>query len=194
MWYRNIILAEKHTSVIVALWLPENKSKKLSLSESELPENSKPEPVSNLHITLLYIGKADALKDKRKLIEAALETIASKYSTIKGMVQGVGCFSGDGETKPFYASYDSPELPEIRQELVSVIESLGVELDKTHGFTPHITLAYLEKDAELPNVNIPDVPIDFDGFTLAWAGEKKHYSFSQKLGAVHSIISGSGSS
>jgi len=180
MWYRSIILAEKHTSVIVALWLPKNKSEKLCLSESELPENSKPEPVDNLHITLVYIGKADALKDKRQLIEAALDAISMKYSAIKGRVQGVGCFSGDGETKPFYASYDSPELPEIRQELVSVIESLGVELDKTHGFTPHITLAYLDKDAEIPTINIPDIPINFDGFTLAWAGDKKHYSFSQK--------------
>jgi len=177
MWYKNVV-AEKHTSVIVALWLPQDKAKKLRITKANLPENSKPEPVDNFHITLLYIGKADALKDKRELIETALEAISEKYSTIKGKVQGVGCFSGDGETKPFYASYDSPELPEIRQKLVETMESLGIELDKTHGFTPHITLAYLDVDADLPTVDIPDVPIEFDGFTLAWAGHQKHYSFS----------------
>lgn len=180
MWYRNIVLAEKHTSVVVALWIPEDKASKICLEKADLDENSKPEPAKNLHITLLYVGKADALQDKRELIETALETISKKFSPIKGKVQGVGCFSGDGETKPFYASYDSPELPEIRQELVNVMESLGIELDKTHGFTPHITLAYLDKDSELPSVNIPDTPIDFSHFTLAWAGNKKHYSLSQK--------------
>jgi len=180
MWYRNVVTAEKHTSVIVALWLPKEKSKKLMLSQSDLADGDKLEPVDNLHVTLLYLGKADDLKDKRDLVEAALEAMSEKYAKIKGEVGGLGCFAGDGDSKPFYASYDAPSLPEMRQELVETMESLGIELDKTHGFTPHITLAYLDNDSDLPQVDVPKMPLDFDSFTLAWAGDKKHYSFSHK--------------
>lgn len=180
MWYRNLVTAKKHTSVIIALWLPKDAAEKLVLNKSELPQDTKIESADSLHITLLYLGQADELKPKKKLIEAALETLATKYSSIKGKVQGVGCFSGDGETKPFYASYDSPELPEIRQEIVETMEALGIDLDKTHGFTPHITLAYLDIQSDLPTVNIPDIPVTFKGFTIAWAGEKHHYNFCKK--------------
>lgn len=177
MWYQNIVTAEKHTSVIVALWLPNDKSKKLALKKTDV-EN--PESAESLHITMLYIGKADALKDKRELIEAALEAMSNQYPAIKGKVQGVGCFSGNDETKPFYASYDSAELSEIRQKLVETMESLGIELDKTHGFVPHITLAYIGANDDFPNVDVPDLAIDFDKFTLAWAGKQTHYSLSKK--------------
>ena len=180
MWYRNTVIAEKHTSVIVALWLPDDKSGKLVLNKKDIDENSKIEPKESLHITLLYVGKADALKSKKKLIETALETFATKYKAIKGKVGGIGCFAGDGETKPFYASYDSPDLPEMRQELVSIMESLGIELDKTHGFTPHISLAYLADKSELPSITIPEMSLNFDKLTLAWAGEQIHYDFSGK--------------
>lgn len=178
MWYRNVVTAEKHTSVIAALFLPENKAKKLALKHDDLADGDKPEPVDNLHITLLYMGKANDLGDKRELIETALQNIADKHKKIKGKVGGIGCFAGDGETKPFYASYSSTDLDEIRQELVEAMEALGIELDKTHGFTPHITLAYLAGENELPQIDIPEFGVEFDQLTLAWAGEQTHYSLS----------------
>jgi 2'-5' RNA ligase len=183
MWYKNnnnqkLVLAKKHTSVIVAFWLPKDKASKLVLRKEDVSEKATVEKIEDLHLTLLYIGKADDLSDKEDLIKAALESISSKYSTVKGKVRGLGMFAGDGETKPFYASYDSPELSTIREELVNVMESIGIELDKTHGFTPHITLSYLPLEDEMPNIPIPDMPLEFDKFVLSWADKKTEYHFS----------------
>jgi 2'-5' RNA ligase len=177
MWYKNIVAA-KHTSAIIALWLPKKDAQSLCLNKKDFSDSTTIESSDDLHITLVYLGKADELKDKKKLIELALENIAKKYSKIKGKVQGAGYFSGDGVTKPFYASYDCPDLPAFRQEIVDVMESLGVVLDNTHGFTPHITLAYLDANADLPNVKVPDIKINFNEIVLCWAENKITYPLS----------------
>ena len=181
MWYRNITTAEKHTSVIIALWLPKSAAAKLSVDKLGFESNAKLESNDDLHITLIYLGKSDVLADNKDLIESVVENFAQNNSPIQGKVQGVGCFSGDGETKPFYASYDSPELPILRQSLFDAIESTGVKIEQNHGFTPHITLAYLESDDELPNISVPEIDIDFTQITLAWAEEQKHYKLSKKV-------------
>lgn len=180
MWYRHIITAEKHTSVIVALWLPKNAANKISVEKLGFESNAKLESNDDLHITLIYLGKADALADKKDLIESVIENFAQNNAPIKGKIQGVGCFSGDGETKPFYASYDSPELPILRQSLFDAIESAGVVMEQNHGFTPHITLAYLDANDDLPNISVPEIDVEFTQITLAWAEKQTHYKFSKK--------------
>jgi 2'-5' RNA ligase len=177
MWYRTII-AKKYTSVIVALWLKDKDASKIALSDNDIDSGSC-EPKDNFHITLLYVGDAEALKDKKEMIQTAVETFAKKHKPITGVVGGVGCFNGDEKGKPFYASFDSPDLNEVVQSLTSMMESLDIELDKTHGFTPHITLAYLDSDSALPNIDFANHKVTFDSITLAWAGEQFHYDLSQ---------------
>jgi len=177
MWYRTIV-AKKYTSVIAALWLKDKDAKKLVLSEDDVKDGSC-EPQDNLHITLLYIGKADDLENKKDLIKTAIENFAKKSKPVSGVVGGVGCFNGDENGRPFYASFDSSDLNDMVQGLSSTMESLGIELDKTHGFTPHITLAYLDPETEIPQIELSNQKIKFDQITLAWAGDKFHYDLSQ---------------
>lgn len=178
MWYRRVDAAKKHTSVIAALWLSSKEATKLVLDPKGVPADSQNEPAENMHITLVYLGQADDLKPKRKLIEAAMQAFAEKHSKLKGRVSGFGCFSSNTDQKPLYASYDSGELPEFREDLVSSLQAIGIEPETTHGFTPHITLAYLPIATDPRAIEVPDMHLDFDQVTLCWADDQTHFKLS----------------
>lgn len=178
MWYRRVE-AGKHKSAIVALWLNEKDAKKLVLDKKGVPIDAQIEPKEQLHITLCYLGDASALQSKKKLIESAIESFASKHNKLKGHVGGFGCFHGDGKSKPLYASYDSPDLPSFREDLVKTLELVGVEMDTVHGFTPHITLAYMPLATDPRAIDVPDISITFDKLTLCWADSQTHYNLEQ---------------
>jgi 2'-5' RNA ligase len=166
MWYRTVT-AGKHTSAIVALWLPIKEARKLALSSDNV---KKAEGADELHITLAYLGKADDLADKKQDILSALKLFGKRQKPLEGKISGCGRFQNtpDGG-EVFYASFDSPGLFEFRHNLILALESAGVEIDGTHGFTPHITLSYIENGEQVPDLTMPDLQITFDEIRLAWA-------------------------
>ncbi len=175
MWYRTV-LSKKYTSVIVAFFLPADKARELKLQRSELPGESKPETQSNLHMTLLYLGKADELEPKRELITEVLKAFASRNSPITGKISGFGRFTGGEENDALYASIDAPKLPIFHSELTDALEAAGLTIDRTHGFTPHITLSYLSLDDPMPDLQVDNSSITFEKLHLAWAGERQSFS------------------
>ncbi len=128
------------------------------------------------HITLLYLADDAELQTgfKNKIIER-LAQIASMCSAIGGKLNGYGRFSGDGEMYPVYANYDSAQLFKVRSKLMWKLAELGVELPEDHGFTPHLTLGYLPTSEAMPALDMPDLDMNFPGFSLIWAGERIDY-------------------
>lgn len=81
---------------------------------------------------------------------------------IAGHVSGVGIFNleGNAEYKScLYASFDAPALAEFRQALVDFLERANVPVQKNHGFQPHITLAYLRKQGNVAQLDIPRIGV-----------------------------------
>jgi hypothetical protein len=106
-------------------------------------------------------------------VELVLREFASKHPPVTGIVGGVGRFKnneGDG-LNAFYASFDSPILPAWRQSLVEALNAIGLAKDTDHGFTPHITLAYLAPGEKTPEIETGGRKLTFDSVVLAWAGE-----------------------
>lgn len=171
---------KKYSGVIVALWLPLDQAKKIALGSDALKgTEAKPETPESLHITLCYLGDSEALSDKKEAITEKLQFWADSapYHTLTGKISGVGRFHTDSEEAPeaLYASFDSPSLGELRYSLVELLEANGVTIDKTHGFTPHITLSYLKKSEATPHIDIPLEEITFNKITLAWASHQTHF-------------------
>ena len=176
MWYKRVEAA-KHTSAIIALWLESKDAHKLALKRKELPPDVTLEESDNLHITLVYLGKSKQLEPKRKLIEETLAAFAKNHKTLNGEISGVGLFHGEEQgDQPLYASYDCADLPTFRQELNDAMKTIGIDLDETHGFTPHITLAYLPQDSITPLIEVPKTDLAFKKVTLCWADDQKHFS------------------
>lgn len=121
-------------------------------------------PVTDLHVTLAYLGKIDEyepvdLDDLFNLVQR----LAADVKPMTGTVNGVGKFSGTDPEQgdPVYANVDVPGLEDVRGLLAAAINGDGFEVSATHGFTPHMTLRYDKTEAALPKVAVHDVMFDF---------------------------------
>lgn len=115
------------------------------------------ESVESLHVTLAYVPGIGGDAELRKRLCAALELLAPMYGPIRGMIGGYGRFVGS-ETSDFkdvfYASFDSPGLEILRNAVMDTLFRNGFQASGKHGFTPHITLSYLDKGEEIPDCDL----------------------------------------
>lgn len=163
-----------HTGVMVALMLPEETAAAIAAI------NGVTEPADQLHMTLAYLGDSgeQALASNKGRIIAAMEQWATQSGKkLTGVINGVGRFATEERdgTNAVYLSPDMPELPALRQSLVEWIETSGFDYAQEHGFTPHITVAYVPKAEPTPTVRIDAIPLTFDAVTLAWGDEHYHF-------------------
>lgn len=179
-WSRQLSEAA-HTGAMVAFEIPLDTATNLALAarqsgiEAVAPED--------MHITLAYMGEIASIEDKREVIEKAISEFTMFFGALDGNVAGIGRFNAsstsDGQDV-IYASFDSPDLPEFRQGLVEAIEGTGVEISRMHGFTPHITLAYVDKKTAMPNLVLESIPLVFNEIVLAWGDERKAFKLKQE--------------
>jgi 2'-5' RNA ligase/phage portal protein BeeE len=154
--------AQGHDGFVVALWLPAATAAALALPDGEPPDQ--------LHCTLAYCGPyrhldVGALGD----VLAALDALAADSPPLSGTISGYGRFQGsatsDGQDV-FYGAVDVPGLAELRQAIVATLAAHDVPASTAHGFTPHVTLAYLPPDAPSPVPTVANLPLHFDAVTL----------------------------
>ncbi|MCC7208315.1 MAG: 2'-5' RNA ligase family protein [Anaerolineae bacterium] len=168
-------LKEGHTGAMVALFVPVDVAKGLvNAAVTSGVDDVDVTPVDEVHLTLAYLGKAADIENYRIPLQKALSDFARNEPPITGKINGVGRFDGveDGELNAYYASFDAPALPDFRQRLMGAIQSTGIPLEITHGFTPHITLAYLPVNDKAPDIKVPADNFTVDEVVLAWAGER----------------------
>lgn len=153
------------SGLLVALWVPEDTGRQMAIQNGE--------PHDSLHVTLAYMGK-DCTPEQRAQVMEACNDVAQQFGPVQGSVGGMGRFcaseSSDGEDV-YYASYDSPDINMLRQALVENIQKRGVPVKQNHGYTPHITLAYMAPEAELPSHRLEAQPLAFQGITVTGGPE-----------------------
>ncbi len=146
---------------------------------SELAINGE-EPAEELHVTLVYLGDMqdqDAKPDVFKLAGIG-KFIAGAFPPLVGKIGGLGRFKSDGDSgdaDPVYASVDVPGLAELRTMLARTLKARDIFVAEDHGFTPHITLAYVPGDAPTPaGIELPDnIPCAFETLSLV-IGEQRY--------------------
>jgi len=125
----------------------------------------------DMHVTLAYLGDAAPLDDQKSALIEALRTFALNEPPVEGKFNGIGRFM-DADPNAFYANFDSPALPAFRQRLLDALQTVGITPDQAHGFTPHLTLAYIPLEIVTPPIVIDPVPFTVDRVTLAWGDER----------------------
>lgn len=162
-----------HTGVMLAFFLPALVAQELTSQTATAGVT--PEPTDDLHLTLAYLGKTADLADSKYQILAGAERYARWAPAVMGTISGVGRFQtdeGDG-TNALYASFDAPDLSAWRDNLIQTLADQGGILPAAnHGYTPHITLAYLPTGTATPTLAIGQVPVTFDTLTVAWGDER----------------------
>lgn len=167
-----LIRAKEHSGAMVALMLDPSDTAALI---SAMPPQLLPE--DGLHVTLAYLGKAaDLTRQQCADIDSALSAVVAGFGPITGTVGGLGYFNQDPEgLRVLYASYDAPALPALRQEVVNTLKAWGVPVDETHGFTPHITLAYCPNSDQPVVPELPALNITFPSLTRAFGDERADF-------------------
>lgn len=156
---------QTHTGVMVALHPHPSTQRKFALPGGE--------PPSELHVTLAFLGKQDELEDPDKLKQTVGDW-AQRTAPLEGEVSGHGLFTA-GDTPVTYLSPDLPGLPAARQDLVDSLAKAGMPPSKTHSFTPHLTLAYADRTAELPDHG--GHPLKFRHVSVVIGGERTRFKF-----------------
>lgn len=173
--------AAKQTGVMIALIPPAGVL-------DQLRQYAADDEKDNLHMTVAYLGKVQDLSEAQiPWIATIVKSVAHETKPLTGLIQGVGRFNGspssDGKDV-FWAHVDMPGLSEFRQKLVGELGRQGIEVKADHGFTPHITLAYIEPDAPLPVDKIPSIPFAVDRVFLKIGDIKETMAFSVLKGDV----------
>lgn len=164
------VAERRHTGVMLALFLPADVAEQLAVPGYE--------PADELHVTLAYVGQADQYSAlQQMLISGAAYHAAAGAAPLRASISGLGRFTNVpvGAKQVVWAAVDVPGLDQLRVSLVGWLAEAGIEPDRTHGFTPHVTLAYVDPD-EHPVDDVPAIDFEFERLTLAIAGRRSDYA------------------
>lgn len=128
------------------------------------------EAATELHLTLAYMG--DSVDDAAlgRLLDV-VRALAHGAAPVTGSINGVARFSGT-DKDPVVLTADLPALPALRQRLVDGLTAAGFAPRDDHGFTPHITVAYVAPETLLPPTRQPALPVTFDALWV-WNGGQR---------------------
>lgn len=139
------------------------------------------ESLDQMHITLVYLGKASDVD--RDAIQSAVAEWAAGTPQLPATFSGYGNFI-NGEAPVLWAGFDVPEVTRYREGLVDALGRRGVVPPNNHGFAVHMTLAY--DRTGVPEDAPPLQPFAFDSVALVFADEWTHYPLNG--GPVEPII------
>lgn len=115
-----------------------------------------------MHVTIAYCGKAAAV-DAKTLGEAATAA-AAKCAPIAATISGHARFTG-GDQDVIVALVDSPDLETLRRLVVDELAERGVEVPRDHGYTPHLTIQYIDPDDPDPIGRLAARTVPFTSLT-----------------------------
>lgn len=148
-------LKENDNSAMIALRIPDSIRAEIKRRYDFVDR----ETLDNLHITLIYLGDNRTM-NKLDVIRAASD-FASLQAPIKGTLQGLARFINGQDVDPLVVTFDSPQMPRVYTYLASTLEAHHIPYHKEHGFIPHMTLAYIPKDSDMPIETIEPIEINF---------------------------------
>lgn len=183
--------------VMLALAVPEHVGKKLHQEGGMHPDD--------MHVTLGYYGKVgehiaeDHVEAMRKCVMKA----AQGYKPINAAIGGLGRFNAtkSSDNKDVLIGLvDSPDLHDTRDHLIqhvqkcSDVAKAGEETKptgpapfKNHGYTPHITLGYIDPEDKLSVHKLERQEFTFTHLMMAVGKEKKLYALGEQPNVSKSI-------
>jgi 2'-5' RNA ligase len=113
------------------------------------------------------LGKAKDLDGEK--LKKVVAGFAESCPPLEGELSGAGKFTG-GKDPVTYATADLPGLPSERERLIAALEGAGLPVSKEHGFTPHMTLAYEDRD-----VDVKAKPLRFKAVSVKLGDERTDF-------------------
>lgn len=149
-------------------------------------------------------------------VEKCVQMSAKGYTPIKAHIGGVGRFNAsntsDGKDV-LIAHVDSPGLHDVRDHLIAQVKKCsgiakaepgsiadkaqqmygmkegdgGITPKRDHGYTPHITLAYIDQDADMPLHKLKREEFTFTHLLMAVGKERKLFPLGETISKNHTM-------
>ncbi|MEV7674984.1 2'-5' RNA ligase family protein [Streptomyces sp. NPDC088752] len=105
------------------------------------------QPVDDLHVTLAYLGKASDYKPEHlAVLPQLISSWAVRQKPVDLRIGGAGKFNNSHKGQHvLYASVDIPGGAQMHSDLARYLQGHGYRLPSEHGWTPHLTLAYVDQ-------------------------------------------------
>lgn len=175
-WAKTVskIAAEaNHKGMMIAFYPPKEVAEKLHIESGE--------PVEDMHVTLIYVGKygedpndpdLEVSPGEAEEILDVVSEISKSWGPLEGVVGGRGIF-GTEDGGVIWASVDVPGIEVLQVELQKRLKELELPFYNDHSFAPHMTLKYVDTGEGL-NQGEPPIPIDieFSEIVVVVAGER----------------------
>lgn len=121
-------------------------------------------PVSNLHLTLKFLGEVDRSDIRR--ITAALDTASAAVSSFELKADKCGFFTSRGE-KTVWFGMNGEQLSKLAGAVDEEFSKIGFDPEKRQ-FTPHITLIRRAvcDSAAISRIVVPEITVNVSSSTL----------------------------
>lgn len=98
---------------------------------------------SDMHVTILYLGKGIPVTDVAKAMCAAYQ-ITSQMRPFACGLSEVSSFPGSDDGVPLICPVESPSLHDLNAALKAEFDRLGLEFDNKYSeYKPHVTMSYV---------------------------------------------------
>ena len=159
---------EEQTGGMIALVPSAADIERLVLADGEVEDE--------LHLTLVYLGKAvDITDDQRQmLVDAIVGDVELGLSVVQGEVFSLNVFNPLGEEPCLVLGVGGPGLEQYMMKATEAANTVGIDTSESKKpWIPHITLAYIS----VPNLAINSLaedrmgPVTFDRIRVAFGDE-----------------------
>lgn len=148
--------------VALMLRVPED-----AVAQGGFPPETSPAP----HLTLAYFGdvdETDALTTRDEFL-AYGRRVAAETMPFELTLNGITRFSGDEDGDPLVVNADAPEVEDARRR---AMDEAPIPVRRTHGFSPHVTIAYLSPDESNPIDRWDTVTAPITELIVAWGEDE----------------------
>ena len=115
--------------------------------------------LASLHVTLAFLGDAGMVDGVAAL--KSLFQFSEYQPPVIGEVSGIARFVSGGDMDAIVALVDSPQMPAVYRRVNDSLDQNRVIRANDHGYVPHITLAYIGKNDDMPIMTIPAIDVTF---------------------------------
>lgn len=157
------------TGVMIAVYPPSEQALALAIDGGVRPQD--------MHLTLAYYGDVGDV-DADAVISVARAAAARAFD-FTARISGYARFAGygdNGDTDIWVALLDSPDVDRLRLAVMASSANTGITIDRSHGYVPHITVAYLDPDAPSPAATVELPAIDITSLSTVIGADRTDYS------------------
>lgn len=161
-----------HSGIMIAVYIPAEVAASLAIEGGE--------PADDLHVTLAYIPKVGQDAQAFSIVCEAAAIVARSFAKPEAWIGGHGIFNGsptsDGKDV-YWASFNCPALTAVRGELLRMLDAAMVDVSMKHGYTPHVTLKYLDASESAPATPPKTVPFSVPTIAVVSSAFRAEFPF-----------------